>query len=158
MTDPNAITRTDAGPPSSASSDTKTPLSEPTRSTSSVALTQTVAAPASASLVRIQWAIAAVMVSVAVFAVVRLWMIEGLWKVARIDGPSMAPAFLGAHFRVKCEDCGFTFRCDAEHSPASGEVACPNCGYPTNSLRDEDLVVGERVVIDHWPVVVRGVR
>ncbi|MCI0361939.1 MAG: S26 family signal peptidase [Planctomycetaceae bacterium] len=157
MPDADAITRTDPGP-TSGSASSATTTSGLTRSTGSLAVTQTVAAPPSTSLVRIQWIVAAVMVSIAIFAVVRLWMIEGLVRVARTDGPSMAPAFLGAHFRVTCEDCRFTFRCDAEHAPASGEVACPNCGYPINSLRDEDLIAGERVIIDRWPVVTRGVR
>jgi signal peptidase I len=158
MSDADAITRTDAGPTSGGASATRTPPSEPTHSTGSLAVMQTVVAPPSASLFRIQWIIAAVMVSIAILAASRLWMIEGLTRVVRIDGPSMAPAYLGAHFRATCEDCGFTFRCDAEHAPASGEVSCPNCGYPINSLRDEDLVVGERVIIDHWPVLVRGIR
>ncbi len=126
-------------------------------------MTQTVAAPASANLARIQWAVAAVMVAIALFAAARLWMIEGLAvpgvaRAARVDGPSMASAFLGAHYRVTCEDCGFVWRCDAEHAPASRQASCPNCGYPTNALRDEDLVAGERVLIDHWPVAVRGAR
>lgn len=136
----------------------KTPPLRPGRSTSSLAVTQTVAAPASARLARIQWIVALVMVAIGLLAGVRLWMIEGLVRAARVDGPSMAPAYLGAHYRVTCEDCGFGWRCDAEHAPASREASCPNCGYPTNSLRDEDLAVGERVLIDHWPVAVRGVR
>jgi hypothetical protein len=136
----------------------RTPPSEPTRSTSSQAVTQTIAAPPSANLVRIQWIVGAVMVAIAVFAAARLWMIEGLIRVARVDGPSMASAFLGAHYRVTCEDCRFVWRCDAEHAPASRQASCPNCGYPTNALRDEDLVEGERVLIDHWPIATRGAR
>jgi hypothetical protein len=136
---------------------------EPTRSTSSLAVTQTVVAPANRSLVRIQWIVALVMVAIAIFAAVRLAMIEGLplpgvSPVARVDGPSMAPAYMGAHYRVTCEDCGFVWCCDAEHAPANREASCPNCGYPTNTLRDEDLVAGERVLIDRWPVALRGVR
>ena len=159
MSNPNSISRTAApGSTSGNKSETKTAPSEPTRSTSSQAVTQTIAAPKSTNLVRIQWIVAAVMVAIAIFAAARLWMIEGLIRVARVDGPSMASAFLGAHYRVTCEDCGFVWRCDAEHAPASRQASCPNCGYPTNSLRDEDLVDGERVLIDHWPVAMRGAR
>ena len=161
MSPPDPLTQTDTALPTVATAAGLPP--EPTRSTSSLAATQTVVAPPSRSLVRIQLLVGAVMVAIAIFAAVRVAMIEGLplpgvSPVARVDGPSMAPAYLGAHYRVICEDCGFAWCCDAEHAPASREASCPNCGYPTNTLRDEDLVAGERVLIDRWPVAVRGAR
>ncbi len=159
MSKPDTITQTTPGSTRGGKPGGQTP-SEPTSSfsTSSFSVTQTIAAPASASLVRIQWIVVGVMIAITVFAAARLWMLEGLVRVARVEGPSMAPAYLGAHYRVACEDCGFVWRCDAEHAPASRQASCPNCGFPTNTLRDEDLVPGEPVLIDHWPLAVRGVR
>jgi type IV secretory pathway protease TraF len=81
----------------------------------------------------------------------RLWMVEGLLlRRVTIAGPSMAPAFLGAHYRVTCDDCRFPFACDATDVPASGRVVCPNCGFRDNELHVEDLQPGDAVMIDRW--------
>jgi signal peptidase I len=141
-----------AGQPSSS------PPEEPSRGASSLAATQTIAAPASTALVRVRWIVAAALVALAALALVRLWMIVGLARTVRIDGPSMAPAWLGGHFRVTCEDCGHVFACDAQsEGGAAGQLAvCPNCGFKDNRLLAEETVPGERVVIDRWPLLFRG--
>lgn len=85
----------------------------------------------------------------------RLWMIEGILRRVIIDGPSMAPAYLGARYVLNCEDCGFPFRVDADDPPPEGNAACPNCGYPANRLDEVHLQPAERVVIDRWPLMGR---
>lgn len=48
---------------------------------------------------------------------------------AVIQGGSMAPALLGEHYPLNCDDCNFPFPVDAANIPESGYAACPNCGY-----------------------------
>ena len=111
----------------------------------------TVAAPARRDLVRLRWVLIATMLGLFALVTVRLWMVEGLLlRRVTIEGPSMAPAFLGAHYRVTCDDCQFPFACDATDVPASGQVVCPNCGFRDNELHAEDLQPGEAVLIDRW--------
>lgn len=106
---------------------------------------------------RMQAVIAATMLMLVGLVAVRLWMVEGLvLRRASVQGPSMAPAFCGAHYRVTCGDCGFAFRCDATNPPASGRAVCPNCGYAANELLAVDLDRGERVLIDRWKHLWRG--
>lgn len=101
-------------------------------------------------------AVAITLAALAVLIAVRLWFVDGLLRTVRIEGPSMASAFDGAHYAVVCDDCRFPFRCDAHDVPASGEVVCPNCGYRRNSLENAALAAGERVLIDRWPHIWRG--
>src|SRR5688572_29439386 len=76
--------------------------------TISLSATQTIAAPTSRSLTRLQWIVTAALVGLVALAGVRLWMIDGLLlRRVSITGPSMAPALCGAHYRVTCGDCGF---------------------------------------------------
>ena len=98
------------------------------------------------------------MVAIVALAGVRFWFVSGLVQTYRIDGSSMAESLLGAHYRVTCGDCGIAFRCDAEHVPAERLAVCPNCGYAHNALRDEDLRLGQRVLVDRWPLVWRRPR
>lgn len=84
-------------------------------------------------------------------ALVRLWCVKGLVQTIRIDGPSMAETLCGNHFRVTCGDCGFPFRCDAEHFPDDHRAVCPNCGFRENVLRSEDSRRGDTVLVDAWP-------
>ena len=116
----------------------------------------TVAAPAGVNLSRLQWLVGGVMVALVLLAGLRLWFVEGLVRTVRIDGPSMAPALLGTHYRVTCDDCRFVFRCDAENVPESGYVVCPNCGYQANELIQAQLLPGETMLIDRWPLLMRG--
>jgi type IV secretory pathway protease TraF len=80
---------------------------------------------------------------------------DGLLRQVLIDGPSMAPAFCGVHYDVTCDDCGFSFRCDAEHVPSDGKAVCPNCGFGGIALSDARLLPAQRVVIDRWPLLFR---
>jgi len=101
---------------------------------------------------QLKLALAASCAGLALLLLARLWSVDGLLRRITIDGPSMAPAFCGAHYRVKCGDCGFPFRCDAEHLPSDRLAACPNCGYGENSLDAAVAAPTDRVMIDRWPV------
>src|SRR4051794_30231947 len=81
----------------------------------------------------------------------RLSCLDGLFRRVTIDGPSMAPAFCGAHYSLTCHDCGFRFLCDAEHLPTDNRVTCPNCGYIDNALEASDFRPADEVLIDRWP-------
>jgi hypothetical protein len=120
-------------------------------------LTQTIVAPTDQSLRAVKWIVLAVMLSVAVLIGLRLALVEGLvagiGRRVRIDGPSMAPALVGEHYRVLCADCRFVFAASADDTPTNELACCPNCGYQNNALREEDLVLGQPVVIDRWPLV-----
>jgi hypothetical protein len=164
MSKHDSITRSAAGPNGTAPPSGSAPLSAstPTRSASSsstsLAATQTVVAPADVNLQRIRWAVGVTLAVLALLLAGRLALIDGLWRTARIEGPSMAPSSLGDHYRVTCEDCRFVFRCDALDPPSNRQAACPNCGFPTNDLREEDLVRGQRVVVDRGPLLIRQPR
>ncbi|MFW6169608.1 MAG: hypothetical protein ACODAD_03895 [Planctomycetota bacterium] len=81
---------------------------------------------------------------------VRFFAFEGWAWPVRVVGGSMADSFLGAHYRVCCEDCGFVFHCGAEYVPASRKAVCPNCGFRANALRESRRGAGQRVLIDRW--------
>ena len=102
-------------------------------------------------LSRLRLMVVLVLLAVLGPAAFRLWCIKGLVRTIRIDGPSMAETLCGNHFRVTCDDCGITFRCDADEFPDDRRAVCPNCGYRENELRDEDLRRGDRVLVDTWP-------
>lgn len=46
----------------------------------------------------------------------------------------MADRFPGEHWRVRCNDCGFEFRCGVERPPDAMLAICPNCGYRENKV------------------------
>jgi hypothetical protein len=102
---------------------------------------------------RIRWAVAAAVAALGVLGIVRLSFVTGLRRRVTIDGPSMAPAFCGAHHELPCGDCGFEFRCDAEHVPPDRRAVCPNCGYADNSLETAPPLPADRVLIDGWPLL-----
>lgn len=81
---------------------------------------------------------------------IRFFACEGwVWPV-RIVGGSMADSFLGAHYQVCCEDCGFVFHCGVEYVPANRKAVCPNCGFRGNELEESRRRAGQRVLIDRW--------
>jgi signal peptidase I len=88
----------------------------------------------------------------------RLWFVDGLVRRVTIDGPSMAPAFCGAHYELTCSDCRFPIQIDAEHPPRSHLAACPNCGFTDNDLSQAQLRSPQRVLIDRWPLLWRQPR
>jgi hypothetical protein len=146
-----------APPGGSAPNGSRPSGSRGTSSRVEIDLTQTIVAPTDQSLRAVKWIVLAVMLSVAALIGLRLALVEGLvsgiGRRVRIDGPSMAPALVGEHYRVTCVDCRFPFTANREESPQEGLACCPNCGYQNNELRLEDLVLGERVVIDRWPLL-----
>ncbi len=99
---------------------------------------------------RIRWMVAGSMALLLALVGLRLFAVTGWWRTVRIDGASMAETFLGAHFDVVCDDCGVLFPCDGANPPRDGRVVCPNCGYRWTSLNEEQLQVGDRVLIDRW--------
>lgn len=111
---------------------------------------RSVTAPARRNRVYLQWGVAGVLAALTALIVVRLAMVDGLLRSVTIDGPSMAPQFVGANYRVTCGDCRFVFRCDAMNVPSSGLAVCPNCGYRENPLTADSLQPGEQVLIDRW--------
>jgi signal peptidase S26 family len=115
-------------------------------------------APQSYTLARLKRFVAATAFTLTLLVAVRLWFVEGLLRRVTIDGPSMAPALCGASYRVLCADCGFGFRCDAEHVPADGLAACPNCGFGENRLDAARHLPPDGVVIDRWPLIWRRPR
>lgn len=145
----------EGGPPSRGD---RQPSQSASRSTSSLAATQTVVAPHNSALVRIQGVVLGVLLMLAALGAARLWLIRGLSGGVRIDGPSMAPVLVGGHYRVTCQDCEFAFRCDAEDPPDSGLAICPNCGFRDNPLREEQLAPGELVLLDRFPLLARQPR
>ena len=136
------------------------PLPSPeAEATLTLSATQTIAAPSSRSLTRLQWIVGAALVGLVALASVRLWLIDGLIvRRVTIDGPSMAPGLCGDHYRVTCSDCRFPFRCDAASVPASGLVVCPNCGYAKNELLAVNLRPRDAVLLDRWPLLWRQPR
>lgn len=83
---------------------------------------------------------------------------RGLIFPVRIGSGSMAEQFLGPHYRVVCGDCRFAFRCGLDVEAPLGRAVCPNCGYRRNTLSNELLVPGERVLIDRWAYGIRAPR
>ena len=79
---------------------------------------------------------------------VRLGFLQGMVRPVRIAGGSMADHLRGAHFLLRCGDCRFPCRYDAEHPPADERVVCPNCGFVQHDLHDAVLYPGQRVLID----------
>jgi signal peptidase I len=126
--------------------------------TRTVAPAATAAALEGRALSRVKWALAVAAAALVLLAGARLWMVDGLVRRVTIDGPSMAPAFYGAHYAVRCGDCGFSFRCDAEHLPPDGKAACPNCGFTDNLVDTAALLPAERVLIDRWPLLLGNPR
>ena len=102
--------------------------------------------------VRIQRAIAGVLVLLTAIVGIRLWCIAGLIRPARVEGPSMAPTLLGAHYRVTCSDCRFEFPCDAVSVPGNRLAVCPNCGFSENEFSQAVFNSGQRMLVDRWPI------
>lgn len=103
---------------------------------------------------RVRWLVGGGMLLIVGLALVRLSLVTGWRPVVRIEGPSMAETYLGAHYQVRCDDCGIQFRCDATNPPRNQRVVCPNCGYRNNALDADQLQTGDRVLIDRWPTLV----
>lgn len=87
---------------------------------------------------------------------VRLALVDGLIRPVTIDGPSMAPAFRGAHLEVTCGQCAMKFACDAEHLPGSGLAQCFNCGFDAIALERLPVQPPDRVLLDRWPLLFRA--
>lgn len=105
-----------------------------------------------------KWGVAAGLVAIVAAAGARLALLDGWLRTVRIDGASMAPTLCGAHLNVTCTDCGFSFRCDAEHLPESGTIVCPNCGFRGLEADAFPSQRGDTVLVDRWPLVGAGPR
>jgi signal peptidase I len=91
-------------------------------------------------------------------AAARILCFQGVVAPVRIASGSMVPTMFGAHYAIVCEDCGFSFQCDATSAPETREAVCPNCGFPGNQLAPAQLRYGQRVAIDLFPYRVRMPR
>jgi signal peptidase I len=75
---------------------------------------------------------------------------QGLLFPVRIASGSMADVLVGPHRLVQCADCRFEFRCGIDTEATLDLAVCPNCGFGKNELSAEQLLRGQRVVIDRW--------
>lgn len=84
----------------------------------------------------------------AMLSMVRMACVRGVVAPVRVDGSSMAGAFLGARYVVQCRDCGLQFPCDPTHTPLDQGAVCFNCGFDENPLDESRLQPGQRVWLD----------
>ncbi len=68
----------------------------------------------------------------------------------RIVSGSMGANWPGEHFRVQCEDCGYSYLCDAGEMPENAHTICPNCGWHDNRVTAAARRPGKRVLLDKW--------
>ncbi|PQO35796.1 hypothetical protein C5Y96_09090 [Blastopirellula marina] len=68
--------------------------------------------------------------------------------VYRVASGSMAPALLGPHYPLTCEQCQFSTALDATGLPE--RVTCPNCGFQENPVDASKLRPGHALV---WEAV-----
>ncbi len=80
-------------------------------------------------------------------AVAENYFVLGMLRPLRVDSGSMAETVKGPHYRVKCNNCGYEFACDATLPPTSGFATCPLCGNSQNKL-DDKIYPGERLFVD----------
>jgi hypothetical protein len=81
--------------------------------------------------------------------VARLYCVQGLTTIVRIDGGSMAESLPGEHVEIVCSHCSRRWQCDAVQWDATSHRVCPQCG---TSIHEDSSVTrhpGTRVVIDH---------
>ena len=79
---------------------------------------------------------------------VRTWVFDGFPVLCQVTGSSMAETLLGAHYAIVCDDCGFSFACEATVPALEGQVVCPNCGHECRMDTPLMDLAGDRVVID----------
>ncbi|MDP6555143.1 MAG: S26 family signal peptidase [Pirellulaceae bacterium] len=91
-------------------------------------------------------------------AIARIFCWQGVVAPIHVVSGSMVPTLRGPHFAVVCEDCEFSFQCDATSAPETGDAVCPNCGFSGNPLTQRQLRLGQRVVIDRFPYLLRMPR
>jgi signal peptidase I len=77
---------------------------------------------------------------------------------------SMGPTLMGAHRRVTCDDCGYSFQVNYSSTNRQGDdtdipssvvvqpgetVICPNCGYrqPLGKAGSEPIYFGDRILV-----------
>ena len=95
--------------------------------------------------------------------ITRTWLVEGLVDPVVVNGGSMAPWLRGAHRRVICPECKFSFDCGEESLPTRLLALCPNCSAKID-LEPLPVERGDRLIIDRvaydvgrperWDVVV----
>ena len=72
---------------------------------------------------------------------------------------SMAPTLLGAHVRVTCEQCGYTFKVDSTPHGNSivPAIVCPMCRYP-NPYTMLPVKNGDRILVQKYTYVISEPR
>lgn len=63
---------------------------------------------------------------------------------------SMAPTLLGAHFDVRCEQCGYEFAVDRPRQRDLYEAVCPMCHCPNVLEADFRLNSGDRILVKKY--------
>jgi signal peptidase I len=109
---------------------------------------------------RPRWIVATLAVAAAIavaYLGARLVFIQGWVRPVRIAGGSMAEALCGAHLTVRCSDCGFPCRVDADCLPADERIVCPNCGW-SQDVQAAAPHRGDRVLVDRWAYRSRAPR
>ena len=87
----------------------------------------------------------------------RLLTLRGVVVPVRVAGGSMAETLCGAHFVLRCDDCGFPCRYDADFPPTGGRgVICPNCGFANRQIERAVRWRGDRVLIDRLAYAMGG--
>ncbi|MBA2114615.1 S26 family signal peptidase [Bremerella alba] len=79
--------------------------------------------------------------------------------IYRVASGSMAPALLGPHHRLTCENCKYSTALDAMQLPES--ATCPNCGYQENLIDSSAVQPGDGLVweaiepdqLERWDIV-----
>ncbi len=96
------------------------------------------------------WLLLLILFVVAASVLARCLALQGWIRPVRIVGGSMAEAFFGDRYQLRCDDCGFPFSCGVDLPPRDDLAVCPNCGYCRNRVHARALVPGQRVLIDRW--------
>ena len=99
--------------------------------------------------------LAAIVLTTIAWLVLRTWYIQGLARPVEIASGSMAPALLGPHRKVTCDDCGFAFACGVESLPRDQMAECPNCGYARCDLSESVDLGGQRMLVHRSSLVLQ---
>ena len=99
--------------------------------------------------------LAAIVLTTVAWLVLRTWYVQGLARPVEIASGSMAPALLGPHRKVTCDDCRFAFACGVESLPRDQMAECPNCGYARCDLSESADLGGQRMLVHRSSLVLQ---
>lgn len=87
-----------------------------------------------------------IVLSIIAGALVRTFLCQGLFPRVEVASGSMAPALVGPHHAVRCQECNLVFAVDGAGRLAGGTAICPNCGGETSVA--PELAPGSSLVVD----------